>query len=265
MGTPSARNGLAHLVRLFEADPDLLDHLPEDRQSRLRRQVVVPVHYLRPGPWEEPLGDHAAIGILVLEGLLCRDTTLFARRSVELLGAGDVLRPWQRLEPTSIPSEALWRVLTPTQLAILDQDITAILSRVPGVVPELFARAIRRSRWLAYQAALSRIRGISSRLLVLFWLLADRWGIQKRDHVLVRAPLSHELLSHLVSAERPSVSHALKALSERGLISRREDGLWLLHGGPPETFEELILVQRIERGEGGRTSIRSAQTGSRRP
>jgi hypothetical protein len=88
MGTPSARNGPVHLVRLFEVDPDLLDHLPEDRQSRLRRQVVAPVHYLRPGRWKEPLGEHGAIGILVLEGLLCRDTTLFARRSVELLGGG---------------------------------------------------------------------------------------------------------------------------------------------------------------------------------
>jgi CRP/FNR family cyclic AMP-dependent transcriptional regulator len=48
----------------------------------------------------------------------------------------------------------------------------------------------------------------------------------------VEAPLTHELLAHLVSARRPSVSSALSRLVERGVLERRRS-TWVLRGDPP--------------------------------
>jgi CRP/FNR family transcriptional regulator, cyclic AMP receptor protein len=46
--------------------------------------------------------------------------------------------------------------------------------------------------------------------------------------------LTHETLSLLVGARRPSVTTALTALSNAGgIVERRPDGEWVLHGLPP--------------------------------
>jgi hypothetical protein len=44
--------------------------------------------------------------------------------------------------------------------------------------------------------------------------------------------LTHELLSYLVAARRPSVSGALTKLAEQGRL-RREGRRWVLSGDPP--------------------------------
>jgi CTP:molybdopterin cytidylyltransferase MocA len=46
-------------------------------------------------------------------------------------------------------------------------------------------------------------------------------------------PLTHQVLGRLVGAQRPSVTTALSDLARRGVIERREDGAWILHGDPP--------------------------------
>jgi CRP/FNR family transcriptional regulator, cyclic AMP receptor protein len=52
------------------------------------------------------------------------------------------------------------------------------------------------------------------------------------DGIHIDLPLTHELISHLAGAQRPSVSSALARLAARGLIERSDTG-WLLHGDPP--------------------------------
>ncbi len=59
---------------------------------------------------------------------------------------------------------------------------------------------------------------------VSLWHLADRWGHVERDGVVVPLPLTHETIGRLVPTRRPSVSTALKQLSERRLATRRDDG-----------------------------------------
>jgi DNA-binding GntR family transcriptional regulator len=51
--------------------------------------------------------------------------------------------------------------------------------------------------------------------------------------------LSHRALGHLVGAQRPSVTTALRQLTSEGLVSRCADGTWMLHGEPPATLAEL--------------------------
>jgi hypothetical protein len=48
--------------------------------------------------------------------------------------------------------------------------------------------------------------------------------------------LTHETLGALVSAERPTVTLALKRLAEREAVERRGDS-WILHAAPPTPAE----------------------------
>jgi hypothetical protein len=59
------------------------------------------------------------------------------------------------------------------------------------------------------------------------------------DGVQLKLNLTHALIADMVAAERPSVSLALTALRERGLVERDEDHVWHLHGAPPGELDEL--------------------------
>ena len=59
------------------------------------------------------------------------------------------------------------------------------------------------------------------------------------DGTVVPVHLTHQLIASLISAQRPTVTSALAALAERGALSRRPDGLIVLHGEPPTEFRHL--------------------------
>ena len=42
-----------------------------------------------------------------------------------------------------------------------------------------------------------------------------------------------------MGAQRPSVTTALKQLTDAGRISRLDDGSWLLRGNPPDTLTRM--------------------------
>jgi CRP-like cAMP-binding protein len=64
------------------------------------------------------------------------------------------------------------------------------------------------------------------------WELADRYGTVRKDGVHVPLPMTHQVVSELAAARRPSVSGGLSRLAASGVVERVEDG-WLLHGEPP--------------------------------
>jgi CRP-like cAMP-binding protein len=70
------------------------------------------------------------------------------------------------------------------------------------------------------------------RLWMLIWDLADRYGRVRADGVHVELPLTHEILSHLAGARRPSVSAALTRLAADGRVTR-QGHRWILSGEPP--------------------------------
>jgi hypothetical protein len=225
----------AQTVRVFEHDPDLLAGLDDQSAELLRRRVRVPELRLACGPWSAPAaGDSlaGAIGLLVLDGLLCRCVRLQGRDCSELLGAGDLLRPWDAHEPP-LGGPASWRVLQPATVAVLDQRFAAVVGRWPSIVGALIARSALRSRGLAMNLAIAHIRHAEMRLLTLLWLLADRWGRMTPDGVVLPLPLTHEILGQLVCLHRPTTSSALQRLVRAGEIARRPDRGWMLLGEPP--------------------------------
>ncbi|MGH3264955.1 MAG: Crp/Fnr family transcriptional regulator [Trebonia sp.] len=222
--------------RILVEDPELAERLDEERRPGALRDCVADVIHIPAGAW--PAGAQAphvsyAIGLLVLDGLLTRRVGLDERFGAELLGAGDLLRPWQREDAEAVlPHAGEWRVLSPCRIAVLDGDFAIRLARHPEVTASLFDRAIRRSRQLAMNMAIVHQPRVDIRLHMLFWTFADRWGTVGPDGVRVPLRLTHAVLGELVAAQRQTVSKALGALDERGAV-RWTGKDWLLRGDRP--------------------------------
>jgi CRP-like cAMP-binding protein len=193
---------------------------------------------------EHPLGQSRGdLGFLILDGLLVRETVIGRHTTAELLGRGDLLRPWDQSEDAPdapVTARHAWRVLQPTRLAILDARFAVLASRLPAITAQLLSRTLRRSRLLGLLLALSAMPRLDARLLALLWHLADRWGKVAPDGVHVPLRLTHATLSQLVGAQRPSVTSALQVLEKRGLLARLPDGGWLLFGEPPGDPEQAL-------------------------
>lgn len=71
----------------------------------------------------------------------------------------------------------------------------------------------------------------------MLWQLATLYGKVRRDGVLVPMRLSHEALGRMVGARRPTVTLALTALGEQGLVTTDGVGGFLL-----STDSRSILV-----------------------
>jgi CRP/FNR family transcriptional regulator, cyclic AMP receptor protein len=238
-------------VRILEIDPELGLRVPAADIERARIELTARVTSLRCGRWEVPHDDedHGGLGFLMLEGLLARDILLAGTTATELLGEGDVLQPWvPTREEGLVRYHVYWHVLTPVKLAILDSGFARSLGDWPQVTGGLLERAIRRTLRMSIHQALLQLTPVETRLLVLFWHLAERWGHVTPDGISVRLHMSHEVLGQLVGSQRPSVTTALRRIDASGLIVRRADGTWLLRGSPPDELAEIHWQQRTATG-----------------
>lgn len=223
---------------LLRLDPDLGAPLAPDERSAAER-LLVPVTEASMGEWRPPelaAAGAGALGFLVLDGLLTRRVVIADTRCIELLGRGDVIRPWS-MDATglaSVPVEAAWHVVDrPAKLAVLDRNVSRQLGRWPQITCELFDRTVRRARWLSFQLAVCRVKGVETRLLMTLWHFADRWGKVLGEGVLVDLHLSHSTLGEIVGAQRPTVTTALGKLRSAEKLRATGDGRWLLLGKPP--------------------------------
>src|SRR5256714_3911404 len=224
-------------IRLLEAQPDLAEGLSPEDEADARRHVVAVLEDVPAGSWEPTADfalDPAFIGLLVIDGTLSRDVELGGRRCSELLGPGDLLRPWDYDEgdANSVPTESAWTVLEPARLAVLDGRFARVACRYPELMAKLIGRTLRRSRWLSILLTISSMPRVDARVQALLWHLADRWGRVTLDGVVVPVRLTHEMIGRLVGAHRPSVTTALSQLGRSGRIARIPPG-WLLRGDPP--------------------------------
>src|SRR4030095_1419615 len=97
--------------------------------------------------------------------------------SAELLGPGELLRPWQTPSSSSLlPVDVLWSGLSPSSFAVLDRRFAGELARWPEITACLFDRLSERSLRLATTQAISQLTRVDRRLKALFWHLAERWG-----------------------------------------------------------------------------------------
>jgi CRP/FNR family transcriptional regulator, cyclic AMP receptor protein len=231
------------LVSVLDVDPELGHPLEEKDRLLARRYGVATLRSLGRGRWDlEDEGFEAAghLGLLVVDGLISREVQLANSSFAELLGQGDVLRPWNEDVGFTIAHYSVgWRVLEPAQIAVLDRRFAAVAARWPELVDGLFSRMVLRSRSLAFHLAITHLNRVDVRLLVSLWFLAERWGRVGTEGVVLPLRLNHTMLARLVGAQRPTVTSALGELQQAERVSRRADGSWLLHGGPPEELRRL--------------------------
>ncbi len=198
------------------------------------------VKTLDPGRWEVPHDTTSRLGFLMLDGLLARDVVLVGHTCTELLGEGDVIQPWiPSTEDGLVRYRVLWHVLAPSRLAVLDDGFARKLADWPQVMSMLLERAIRRTLRMSIHQALLQLSPVETRLLVLFWHLAERWGRVTPEGISVKLRMSHELLGQLVGCKRASITTALHRVNDSGLVVRRADGTWLLRGSPPDELAEI--------------------------
>lgn len=232
------------VCQVLREDPDLADAIDAAERERAIRDCVAPTVRLPRGRWSTPgaLDCEDGIGLLVLEGLLIRRVGIEGRFGAELLGDGDLLRPWQGegAEPP-LPHTTGWHVLDPVRLALLDAYAERRFAAYPPLTGRLVGRALDRSRNLVVNLAIVHHARVNVRLHMLFWHLADRWGRVGSEGVLLPLSLTHTVLSELVAARRPTVTSALTELARQGLVWPARHG-WLLAGEPPA---ELLELQEV--------------------
>lgn len=229
-------------VHLLDEDPDLAEHLTAQRLVAARRDCAAHVLRFSTGRWnpDREIGDiRYGIGLLILDGLFVRRVGLGGRFGAELLGEGDLLRPWQHDEMGStLPRTGGWKVLRAGRVAVLDAEFAFRAGRYPEVISTLFSRAVRRSRLMAVNMAIIHQPRIDLRLHMFFWCLADRLGRVSTDGVHVPVRLTHAMLGELIAARRPTVTKALGELADRGLVCWTGED-WLLCGGPPSELQAI--------------------------
>jgi CRP/FNR family transcriptional regulator, cyclic AMP receptor protein len=228
-------------ISVIDHDHALAALVDDGAAASARQASVAAVLQLPAGDWRG--AEHAdrargGYGLLALGGLLVRRVGVEGRYSAELLGPGDLLRPWQHdgEGSSTMPFETTWRITVPARLAVLDLPWAARMARFPQIGAELAGRALMRSLRVVTMMAIAQQPRLDVRLWLLFWELADRFGTVHRDGVHLDLPLTHEVLSHMAAARRPSVSGALTKLADRGLV-RREGRDWVLTGEPPGDVE----------------------------
>ncbi|HEY3763840.1 MAG TPA: Crp/Fnr family transcriptional regulator [Gaiellales bacterium] len=224
---------------------DLDDDMAQEFDLRMRvvaRQVAtvvvmdVPAAAQEAAEWFGAIGS--GFGVLVIDGVVAVDTLVGDRVATELVGAGDLLQPWEPGLDDLLDRRWEWRTLVPTRLALLDAAFAERVRPWPQIANVLMRRASRRAGDLSVQRAITCQPRLEVRLTLLLWHLAARWGRVESGGIRVPLPLTHRLLGRLVGAERPSVSHALSRLSAAGLVTGHADE-WHLHGTPASHLAAL--------------------------
>jgi CRP/FNR family cyclic AMP-dependent transcriptional regulator len=240
---PASSPPVCHVLR---EDVELAESLPLARRAQAEENCVCSTIHAPRGRWQpESIGERigTGVGLLVMEGLLLRRVGVDGRFGAELLGEGDLLRPWQgdNVTPTLTQTTG-WRVLEATRLALLDEAAATCFAVYPELTGRLVARALDRSRHLAVNMAIIHQARVNVRLQMLFWHLAGRWGRVRSEGVVLPLSLTHSVLADLVAARRPTVTTSLTELSRQELVMPMQRG-WLLLGEPPG---ELLALQEVD-------------------
>jgi CRP-like cAMP-binding protein len=222
--------GAPSTVRLLSVDAGLRAAVPADDRRLAERVLVVPYREFEAGSWApEALLDDSArpLAALLLRGVVTHELMLAGRRSANVLGPGDLFRPWRSAD-TAVPCASSWSTGGGAAMAVLDGRFLTAARRWPGLSAVVYERLAEQLETAEVRAAITALPRVEERVLALFWLLADRWGVVRPEGVVVELALTHALIGHLVGSQRPTVSLALQALAEGGLLQRADTDAWIL-------------------------------------
>ena len=218
------------VIRLLDAEPSLARGIDRRLLDDARESLTVEVRKIAPGEWEDAHKVPPSplfIGYLILSGAFTREIQVSGRPSLELLGPGDLIRPWvvpRALDVMHVSDE--WSLISTGHIAIIGEEVHRQAQDFPSILTVLMDRVVARARWLGFHVALCQIPRIDHRLLLTFRYVAERWGTECPRGVRIPIRLSHRNIAAMIGARRPKVSAALTTLAEQGLIEQDKDGTW---------------------------------------
>ncbi len=220
---------------------------------------------LTPDEWREASGSVFVPGLSVpadrklptipsdLLGLVITDGHLAARLQVSgyattaILGSGDMVCACDLQGPQgSMPDARGVLALTNAELIAVDHRLLASCLRWPALGRALLETLTARLRVSSLALALHQSPRVEERLWLALWQLADRFGRVSPSGAVVTLPrVTHSLLAEVVAARRPSVTSAMKRLSDSGLIEVTGRHRWLLRQQPEEGLRTLGLQHEL--------------------
>ena len=220
-------------IQLLDAKLDLARHLPPDELAELAA-VTLPVIELGQGPLELDvlLATHNAFAAGVLDGMVVHALQIGQQSGIQLLGPGDLLIQNGAVRPPWLDSVE-FRSVGPTRLALLGDGFLGVTRRAPRVTSALYQCVGEQMQRVTGQLVICQLPRVDQRVLAILWLLAESWGQVTAGGVRLPLALTHETLGAMIGARRPTVTLALRKLSQEGSIVHQGSG-WLLLEPPPE-------------------------------
>jgi CRP/FNR family transcriptional regulator, cyclic AMP receptor protein len=221
----------APAVSLAAVWPDILARVPAEDRKLAERTLMLPLVSAR----DEDLADvittetAGAFDFVIIDGVVLKETTLVRWAALELLGPGDVLAP-PLTATRQLESRAVSRYLAHgrVSLAALGPHFRQARRRWPGIANLLHECLGLQSHRTSMHVAMLHQPRVEDRVIALFADLAERFGHVTADGILVRLPLTHDIIGGLVGSRRPTVTLALQQLASDGMLERLEDNRWKL-------------------------------------
>jgi CRP-like cAMP-binding protein len=228
-------------VSLLRVDGELCAGMAPARRAEAERFSAAALLELPSGSLDdsgEASAGESVFGLFLITGLLCRHVGQGERTTAELIGPGDVFRPWEAPgQWSTIPVGSSWTVIAPSRVAILDRAFVRRTATFPEIAISINERSQRRVGQLATMMGVTKHRRVETRLLLLFWHLADRFGVVCTDGIQIPLRLTHAVLAEMVGLRRQTVTRGLVHLEDEGALFRRRRSGWLL---APETVDRCV-------------------------
>lgn len=218
---------------MLDAKLELTRRLGPDERAEIT-SLTLAVTKVAPGPLDviALLEQHHAFAAGVLDGVLIHSLQIGEHTGIQLLGPGDLLAQSNDGQPAWLRDVAV-RAPAPMRVAVLGDGFLGAARRLPRLIVALYECLADQMLRLKSQLVICQLPRVDERVLAMMWLLAESWGHVTPEGVRLPLALTHETVGALVGARRPTVTLALRKLSDNGSIVRQESG-WLLLEPPPE-------------------------------
>ena len=214
--------------------PGLRAGVDDAQLIRVARRLAEATLEIPRGPWDPRsarVTARDAFATLLVDGLVLRELRVDGVSTALLHVAGDTVDPFARRDSLLCRDETVaWDAVEDSALALLGRRFLAAARQFPALTAALSRRQLEQSARAARHAAVAQLPRVERRILSLLCGLAEERGRVAVDGVTVDLPVKQAVLGQLIGARRPTVSLALKALAQEGLLYRRGTQWLLPHG-----------------------------------
>ena len=199
-------------------NPDILGRLSNNERAHVVSRGRLRVY--APGELVFEQGGHHD-GIFVIRGGLVRsfyigangrEITLAYWRPGNLVGTPEVLREG---------GVHLWsgEAVIATQVLVLKTStLRSLIAEIPQLALAVIEALEYKGKCFSGMVQMLGTMTVSERILEALRTLADVYGTEEEDGIVLRAPFTHEAIANMVGASRQWVTMELHALEKKGIV-----------------------------------------------